>query len=207
MLDFKLRKLFLLMLSLNLLTLCAPSAAWGALGATRKAIFSSSGFNTILNGLKDAQKSNCMITVTNISSTAQTIAVYAVARYALTGAAIVFTTAHLGTNWMPGNVVNAAFATVQSAVSITAGETRVYYIDYPPMPAGSSGNQTVSCEGYITAQDTDSTAPGFVLATGTLSTFAENGSAVIKIEGGTGLMRGSATYSQIPISIGEGRPF
>lgn len=208
MIHQELKRLFIILLSTKMaLTLAILPSAQGALGATRKAMFNSSGYNSILNGLKDPQKSNCMITVTNVSNRSQTIAVYGSAHYDIGAGAVSFTTAQGGTNWMPTNVVNASYATVQSALELTAGETRVYYIDYPPLAAAVPGSQTVGCAGYITAQDTDSTLPGYVLATGTLTTFVENGAAVIKATEGVGLMRGSATMSQTPITIGEGRPF
>jgi len=67
--------------------------------------------------------------------------------------------------------------------------------------------QTVTCTGWIKVDDNDPSNPGFVTASGMLTTYAESAPGVdLSGRGGNG-RNSTTTPSTTPIVISEGRPF
>lgn len=93
-------------------------------------------------------------------------------------------------------------------ITMAAGAaTGIYGWDFPVVGAGTPITQNISCSGSISVYDADNTAPGFLIATGNMSTFVENGQGQLLNQSGVGALRGSLNTTQLPIFIGEGRPF
>jgi len=177
---------FLALMGLLLIT----ADAYAAPGSQRVAHFDASGTNTIrTTRIFTATSSSCMITITNASTgtSSQTFTLNITATYNGTAATLPDGTTRAGT--------------------LAPGDTVVHFLNYAAIPANTIGNQNLVCKGSITVQDADSTVSGFLIASGTLGTFTENGAAQITSGTGSALFEGSLSTSQIPISIGEGRPF
>lgn len=198
------------------LALFSPSAH-----ALRLANFVGAAQNVINSTLvKSPVESNCMITITNVSPTPQsvswTIKVFAVsanATYSGTG-----TNGQHGADITGGPLVLAAAGT-SGANCTTASDTCTIpstgtAMNFPQIPAGVAVTQNVRCEGTIRVENNTPGVQGFVIASGTITTFVESaGGVALYTNHVTGQMSTSTGKNNTtaptftPILIGEGRPF
>ena len=165
-----------------------------ALAATRTVYFSQTGRNiaTTAGGVGTTVRSVCRITVSNPSSSRQLISVQ------LNGAATVAFT---------GNA-SPSHNTTDEELNTTTTTSRVYSIDYPNFTAGTAATQQLICKGQITVKDPTGEGPGYVVATGTLTTFTASGTIqTAGTPGGAPVLGGPAVFTQIPVAINRGKPF
>lgn len=161
--------------------------------ATRKVYFSVVGRNSVTStaGLKDPQTSQCIISVTNSSATVQDVVV------SFDGSK---TTGVGAAGPVTGNTNNMANMAANASDSV----------EYPftEFPINTTGEQTITCSGYITATDDVAASPGFVTANGTLISFIESaqGSSTTA-SGGSSSYTSTAVFTQTPIPINGGKPF
>ena len=180
------------------------SSSLAAAGASRVAHFNASGINQIdTTEVKDSTlKTSCLITITNISGQSQD--------YTFTGNASY--TTQLGSGSISGSSAVAWTATGGgTSGTLATGSSVTFVATYgilapQILTSNLPSKQYLTCSGSITVADTDATLPGFIVASGTLGTMSES-AAGYQNSGGTKKITGSVAISQIPITIGEGRPF
>lgn len=181
-----------------------PGSALAAAGANRVAHFNASGINQIdTTEVKDSTlKTSCLITITNISGQSQDYTFTGTASYttqkgagAISGSSTVAWTASGGST--SGTLTTGSSVTFVATYAILSPEI---------ITSNLPSKQYLTCSGSITVKDTDSSSPGFIVASGTLGTMSES-AAGYQNSGGTKKITGSVAISQIPIAIGEGRPF
>lgn len=166
-----------------------------SLAATRTIYFSQTGRNvaTSAGGVGSPVQSFCRITISNPSTQSQQISIR------LEG---------VSTGSFPSNPVSNP-PQIGNNVSLAGNATLIYSFAYPTFTAGTPGTQQLLCKGQITAADPTSSGPGYVVATGTLTTF--NASATIQTTGVPGapppVLGGPAVFTQIPVAINRGKPF
>lgn len=167
-------------------------AAHSANAATRTVYFSQVGRNSAAQGLGEEAKSTCRITVANPSTVAQTI------KYE-------FKVSATGIGAGDADPDPSAPASGQS---IAAGDSKTWIFTYKPFPPDVNGTQELICSGSITAEDPPSSNPGFVIASGVLTTFVESGDIQTEHQAtGATIFGGFAVYTQVPIIINRGSPF
>jgi len=211
----------------------APSEA----RATRVANFSAQGtsslganYGTTTNSslVVKNQKlySNCSVTISNSSSSTQNIT-YSITLSATLatnggGAGAIATTpampitfsrtitlASAGTTG-GANCSSSPTCTIpQNIDAYTFGADTLTGGDFPYLTsdAVTAQAESVSCYGYIQVNDNSTAAPGFVTASGTLTTFTEASPGVSTNANGIGSNMTTTTPSQTAIVISEGRPF
>jgi hypothetical protein len=90
--------------------------------------------------------------------------------------------------------------------TLAATKTVIITFTFDKFPQVTVGTQSLRCAGSIVAADT--AQPGFITASGVLTTFVE--SSEIKTDNttnGANTLGGIAVYSQIPIVINRAKPF
>ncbi|MCO5142443.1 MAG: hypothetical protein M9962_05065 [Oligoflexia bacterium] len=170
--------------------------------ASRTVHFTAVARNTTTQGLSEAATGcNCVITVSNPSSVSQT---YQLDISSSTGS--VGSTAALN-----GSYTKSSGPALGASKSLAANATDIYVLDfnanYPASPTVGAGYQNLTCAGSILVSDPSAGNPGFIVATGTLTSFTEAGG--LHTEGTTGdaQFKGFAVYSQSPVFINQGKPF
>lgn len=151
-------------------------------------------------GAANCFKAKCFVNVTNVSTASQTVT-------------ITFSTAAITSN----NVVSAmdgagtanAANTVTSGtpVPLAAGGRATFAWDFPVLLAGTVVQQDVRCTGKISVEDTTIGTPGFVTATGLLTTWIQGPRPQATGGSGTVVLRAPISYVDTTFPIGEGRPF
>jgi hypothetical protein len=183
----------------------------GAQAASRTVYFNATGTNRTSEGLSENANSTCTIVVTNPSSASQTFTlkttVQAINEFDGSHA---FTTSGISVSQAGCTVTGCAS---EIALSANGGSVTITftYKTFPKRPSTTqyTHSQTLRCTGSITAKDVSASAPGYVVASGTLNTFIE--SAKMHTDSATSestnLFGGVAVWTQIPIAINRGKPF
>jgi len=180
-------------------SICEPAHA---LRVTR---FDAGGQNVLPTGVQDPIQSSCVITITNVSNVEQTVT------YNFNSAA---TSAPPGTRNRSGTVILAPYGTntASNCNNSTNDSCTIGGIfgtggteDFPQIGANTAATQSLRCSGTISVENTAPGSPGFVIASGVLTTFRE-------IAGGKAISAGASggktsAPSATPIVIGEGRAF
>lgn len=168
------------------------AAGW-AEAATRTVHFSQVGRNRTTQGLGEPARSTCRITISNPSSVSQNITFNWDVRAEGVGSG------------------PAAPSPNTNSVTLSAnGGSQVWlfsYNEYPDNTTVEDGSQELICSGTIVASDPTGSNPGFVIASGVLTTFVESGEVQTENATGASVFGGFAVYTQVPITINRGSPF
>lgn len=185
--------------------------------ALRIANFVASGQNVITTAeVKGPVKSECVITITNVSATPQAVSwlvkIFAQAPLpAHSGVA--------GSNYQVGSDLTGSVTLAASGANGTncsaASDTctlptpadSATALDFPTIAATQTTTQNIRCEGWIKVENSTAGNQGFVIASGTLTTFVE-ATASVDIDGSATTGDNNTVAPTVtPILIGEGRPF
>lgn len=207
--------------------------------ALRISNFTAAAQNSTLTTLvQEHVESSCNITITNVSDVSQSVR-FSIRLYATkvagpgtctigvtpgqncsgAGTDGLYTTITNASLGLPDPLILAPNSAALTTTNCSASSNTCTLpmsgngMTYPMITAGNIVSQDVRCEGFISAENTTPGAQGFVLATGTLTTFVESrGGAALGFDPITGLNNGTAKNNTTAptvtnIMIGEGRPF
>jgi hypothetical protein len=198
---FTYKKCLALATVLALGCICAPQSAF-ALRVTRFVAEGQSSIST--DQVKDPVRASCVITITNVSEVPQRV------RWEFTYKDS--DSAALTMNNTSGTVLQPLGSGTSSA-DCTDGvsDTCTLTMDYAIVPANAPKTQSVRCQGTISVDNETAGTQGFVIASGTLTTFIEAKGGSGSVTGGTGVGTDAGNNTAAPttatIVIGEGRPF
>lgn len=200
--------------------ICAAPKAW----ALRVANFVATGQCTANTGgagsprVTGSTQAGCLISVVNASSNSQTITftfsgkVNGAALPQMGDPQLTTTTINItqsGSSTSPYTASSSYTDTARTlAASGTAGDSVTY--EWLPPPFGASFavvDYELRCEGSIQVWDTTATSPGFVTASGVITTFTQSASGAGLGVGGGDSNTAATNPTSTPIVIGEGRAF
>lgn len=170
-----------------------------AASSTRSMYFAGYSQNVISIGLVSSSTSQCSISLSNGSSTPQSVTVKI--EYQAKGLA----------------PTDGEQSTTQT-FEIPPGGIKRISVDYPAIPVSAllcthnnsciKGTQELTCKGKIDASDSSMGRPGFILASGSIRTVSEAGHVETDpITGNASLLPSPAINGQTQIVINGGKPF